>query len=70
MRRGVIDRFEGDIAVIETDEATIDVPKSKLPRGAKSGDTVIIEGDTFRIDADDTKKRKREIESLMDELFE
>jgi RNase P/RNase MRP subunit p29 len=45
MKRGVIDRFEGNIAVIETEGTTIDVPKTSLPINAKTGDSVIIDGD-------------------------
>lgn len=30
MKRGIIDRFEGELAVIEVNNVTIDVPKSKL----------------------------------------
>jgi hypothetical protein len=70
MKRGVIDRFEGDIAVIETAGTTIDVPKDKLPRKAKVGDTVIVDGEHVHLDGVETKKRKTEINTLMDELFE
>ena len=35
MKRGIIDRFEGKLAVIEVNNVTIDVPKSKLPATAK-----------------------------------
>jgi transcription elongation factor len=70
MKRGVIDRFEGDIVVIETEGRTIDVPMGRLPQKAKAGDVVIIDGDKFRLDRAETKKRKAEIDVLMDELFE
>jgi hypothetical protein len=70
MKRGVIDRFEADIVVIEIEGSTIDVPKARLPRKAKAGDVVIIDGDDLRLDHAETKKRKTEIDTLMDELFE
>jgi RNase P/RNase MRP subunit p29 len=70
MKRGVIDRFEGNIAVIETEGTTIDVPKTSLPINAKTGDSVIIDGDKICVDVEDTKKRKAEIDDLMEELFE
>ncbi|MGG1727142.1 DUF3006 domain-containing protein, partial [Bacillus paranthracis] len=50
MKRGIIDRFEGELAVIEVNNVTIDVPKSKLPSTAKEGDVLIIEDDTYTID--------------------
>lgn len=49
---------------------TMDVPKSKLPSTAKRGDVLIIEGDTYTIDKDETDKRRREIQDLMNKLFE
>ncbi|WP_336775328.1 DUF3006 domain-containing protein [Paenibacillus sp. MMO-58] len=71
MKRGVIDRFEGDLAVIEVDGDTIDVAKALLPKKARVGDAIIIEADgTFRIDKEATKKLRKEIDALMDELFE
>jgi hypothetical protein len=70
MKRGIIDRFEGDIVVIETEGRTIDVPVARLPQKAKAGDVVIIDGDNFHLDRAETRKRKTEIDTLMDELFE
>lgn len=69
MQRGIIDRFEGEIAVIEINNSTIDVPKFKLPSTAKEGDVLIIEDDNYTIDKDETAKRRREIEEVMDKLF-
>ncbi|MBE7121666.1 DUF3006 domain-containing protein [Bacillus cereus] len=70
MRKGIIDRFEGEIAVIEINNSTIDVPKFKLPSTAKEGDVLIIEDDNYTIDKDETDKRRREIQDLMNKLFE
>lgn len=70
MKRGIIDRFEGELAVIEVNNVTIDVPKSKLPSTAKEGDVLIIEDDTYTIDRGETDKRRREIQDLMNKLFE
>ena len=70
MKRGIIDRFEGELAVIEINNSTIDVPKSKLPATAKEGDVLIIEDDNYTIDKDETAKRRREVQDLMDKLFE
>ncbi|MEX0135295.1 DUF3006 domain-containing protein [Bacillus nitratireducens] len=70
MQKGIIDRFEGELAVIEMKNITIDVPRSKLPSSAKEGDVLIIEDDKYTIDKKETDKRKREIQNLMDKLFE
>ncbi|PEI86512.1 DUF3006 domain-containing protein [Bacillus toyonensis] len=70
MQRGIIDRFEEALAVIEINNITIDVPRSKLPSNVKEGDVLIIENDTYTIDKNGTDKRRREIQNLMDKLFE
>lgn len=70
MKRGIIDRFEGELAVIEINNSTIDVHKSKLPSTAKEGDVLIIEDDKYTIDKNETDKKRREVQDLMDKLFE
>jgi hypothetical protein len=60
----VVDRFEGDFAVLEMPDKTfVNVPKGIL-EGAKESDVISI-----TVDQDETALRKREVESLMDELF-
>lgn len=62
----VIDRFEGDYAIVELDDKTIaEIPRILIPKEAKEGDVLEI-----RVDVEETKKRKNEINNLMDELFE
>src|SRR5512147_2269646 len=48
-RRGVIDQFEGDLAVIvfEADEQLV-VPRSTLPANARVGDTVTVSVPTLK----------------------
>jgi hypothetical protein len=70
MERGVIERFEGDIAVIEIDGITRDFPKESLPSDMKVGDAIIIENGEIRPDSSETVKRKKEIKHLMNEIFE
>lgn len=61
----IIDRFEGEYAVVETDLGKyVNIPKVLLPK-AKEGDTIKIE-----IDKEDTNKRKEHIGELLDNLFE
>lgn len=36
----VVDRFEGERAVLEVDGELVDVPRSALPTGAKEGDVL------------------------------
>jgi hypothetical protein len=65
-----IDRFEGDYAVCERlDRTMLNIPKDKLPVGAKEGDVLVIEGDNIRVDSRDTATRKKSIEKLMNDLW-
>ncbi|SEL09192.1 Protein of unknown function [Carnobacterium iners] len=70
MEQGIIDRFEGELAVIEFGEHMRDIPKSKLPNNSKVGDLLIFDGDTITIDRVGTDRLRVEIEELMKELFE
>ncbi|GGG13905.1 hypothetical protein GCM10010912_67900 [Paenibacillus albidus] len=70
MRKGIIDRFEGDFAVVEFNGQTEDLLKSDLPEDAKAGDTLIFEDGNVIIDKEGTASRKKEINELMDKLFE
>jgi hypothetical protein len=41
--RGVIDRFEGDLAaIVFDDDQRLDLPRSQLPKDARSGDAIVI----------------------------
>ena len=62
----IIDRFEGDYAVVELPDGTmVDMPISLIPEGAREGDVLVIS-----IDIDETAKRKERIKNLMDDLWE
>lgn len=71
----VIDRFEGDTAVLMVGEAEtkLDVPRASLPKRAKEGDWLKVEiagGKVVsaEIDAEETAKRRERIMGLMDKL--
>ncbi len=63
----VIDRFEGDWAIIEFNQKIFNIPKVVLPPGVREGDVITI---NISIDKETTDKRKRDIKELADELFE
>lgn len=70
MERYIIDRFEGDFAVLEREEGgTIDVLKSDLPE-ASEGDVVIFENGSYRVDKEETLSRRELIAEKMRKLFE
>ena len=70
-KRGIIDRFEGDYAVVEFDNEIMEnIEKARLPVDAKEGDIILIENDCIFIDCIETENRKHNVNKLMDKLFE
>lgn len=61
----IIDRFEGDYAVVEIEIGKyVNIPKILIPN-AKEGDIIKIE-----IDKKETLERKKHIQELMNNVFE
>lgn len=70
-RRGIIDRFEGDLAVVEFGEVMEDIPKSRLPDTVQSGDVLwLYEDGRVEVDVVEKQRLSKEIDELMDELWE
>ena len=66
----IIDRFEGNYAVCETeDKKYINILKSELPQGIKEGDVLICVNDKWFIDDKTTKERKEKIKNKLNSLF-
>lgn len=63
--KGIIDRFEGEKAVIRANGEDIIIPKKKLPDG-KEGDVV-----TLRIDVNKaaTEKTRKKVSKLLSEIL-
>jgi hypothetical protein len=62
----ILDRFEGEFAVVEmVDKTTINMPKILLPKFTKEGDVIEI-----TVDEEATEKRKKVISRLMGEVWE
>ncbi|KOO52671.1 DUF3006 domain-containing protein [Viridibacillus arvi] len=70
MKTGIIDRFESQIAVIEFEEGMQDIAISELPNGAQPGDVLIFHQGRVTIDPSARHTRDKEIQELMDDLFE
>ncbi|MCZ2258649.1 DUF3006 domain-containing protein [Sporosarcina sp. G11-34] len=68
--KGIIDRFEDDLAVVEIDGETKDFKREIFPKDAVAGDVVKIEGNVVTILKDETKRLRQEIEDLMDDVWE
>ena len=65
--KAVIDRFEGDYAVVlfGDEEIIVDVPKKLLPEGSKEGSWLKM---NFELDIEETKARKDRIQSKLEKL--
>lgn len=66
---GVIDRFEGEFAVIETDDKKImNIKRKLLPEKAREGDVVDLE--SMAVDEEETLRRKEYIRILREKIFQ
>jgi len=59
----VIDRFEGEYALIEMNRRIFHIPKVLLPKGAREGDVLTMQ---IAVDMEATKKQSRSIDKLAD----
>lgn len=65
----ILDRFEGDYAVLEKEEGgTIDILKEKV-NGAREGDVLLFEKGKYTVSEEETHIRKKRIEEKMRKLF-
>jgi hypothetical protein len=66
----IIDRFEGNYAVCETENMKmINVLKDLIPPSSKEGDVLLFAGTKYTIDIKATNVRKEKIEKLMDDVW-
>lgn len=63
----IVDRFEGDYAVIEYGDKVLNLPKVFLPAEAREGDVLDV---IIMLDDSETNKLKAEIEKLVDDVWE
>ena len=63
----IIDRFEEDYAVIETDGGMINVLRSELPENAAEGDVLTYDG-TWAVDETATEERRSSMRSRLRRL--
>lgn len=69
--KGIIDRFEGEFAVVEgEDQVMINIPRHALPKEVKEGDALVQINGEYRIDQVETDKRRIRIEELSRVLWE
>lgn len=62
----IIDRFEGEWAILEWEPGhTFLFPRALLPPEGREGDALVV---STSIDRDETIRRKKRIQGLLDEL--
>lgn len=48
-RTAVVDRLEGEVAVVEIDGGTVDVPVAELPAGVAEGTRLVLDCGTWSL---------------------
>lgn len=66
----IIDRFEGNFAVVEDSEtdSVTNIDKTLVDKAAREGDILSFENGAYIVDAEATERRRREILELMKKL--
>lgn len=70
MIKGIIDRFEGEYAVVEIEGQMKVIHISGIPREAREGDVLIFEKNAWSIDPSGNISLKKQTEAQMKRLWE
>lgn len=65
----IIDRIEGRIAVLETDEGITEISAEELPSDAAEGDILVNSGGEWRIDREATEQRRALVSNKLKRLM-
>ena len=66
----ILDRFEGDFAVIYQDDVLKNIPKELVDINAKEGTVLIKKENKYYLDEKNTAVRREKIAELQESLFE
>lgn len=64
----IIDRFEGEYAVLETENGMKNVPRDMLPEEAREGDVLELQNGKYTINKKAAEKRRRELRKKLKKL--
>ena len=65
----IIERFEGCMAVLETDEGRKELDRACLPEEAREGDVLCYSDGVFTVDCEATDARSAEIRGKLGRLI-
>ncbi|MGE4547977.1 MAG: DUF3006 domain-containing protein [Intestinibacillus sp.] len=66
----IIDRFEGDLVILETDDGMINIPRANTPEMIAEGMVVEYEDDrVLRIDFEETARREEELQRRFERIL-
>ncbi|WP_308531082.1 DUF3006 domain-containing protein [uncultured Paenibacillus sp.] len=66
----IVEGFEGEICILESDGNPRHVPRSQIDPAAKPGDVVEWDGSKWVPNLRETERRTRQIRALMEEVWE
>lgn len=63
----IIDRFEGNITVVENseNENMIGIEKGLIEETAREGDVIFFDGSGYKVDKEETERRRTEALSIL-----
>lgn len=64
----IIDRFEGDYAVVEDGDTMINIRREFIEDGAEEGDVLAVMDTFYMIDRAQTEKRRREAAEMLNRI--
>lgn len=65
----IIDRFEGEWAVCETDGGMVNVALKELPKGVREGSVLRCDGGKWALDPQAEQARRARLHALQEDLF-
>jgi len=64
----IIERFEGNLAILEDNNKSIEIERASLPKNAKEGDLIELKGGKYVINAEKTAERRRSVISRLKKM--
>lgn len=69
-KTAIIDRFEGNFVVLETDDGMVNIPRANTPEMVAEGMVVEYDGDrVLRIDLEETARREEELRRRFERIL-